>query len=101
MIDEGSKEVTAFSTPDGLYQWKVLPLGMKTSGAVFQRLMHNVFRGLQPNIVVVYIDNVTVFSKTMKKHLKDLNLVLEQIHKANLKVNYYKYHIAQSSVTVL
>ena len=34
-----SKEITAFTSPKGLFQWKVLPMGMKTSGAVFQRLM--------------------------------------------------------------
>lgn len=101
IIDEKSKEVTAFSTPDGLYQWKVLPLGMKTSGAVFQRLMDNVFRGLQPNIVVVYIDDVTVFLKNMKQHVKDLDLVFERIHQANLKVSYSKCSIAQSKVKVL
>ena len=35
LIDQESREVTAFSTPEGLYQWRVLPLGMKTSGLVF------------------------------------------------------------------
>ena len=35
-LDTGSREYTAFTTPMGLYQWKVLPMGMKTSGAVFQ-----------------------------------------------------------------
>ena len=72
LIDHKSREVTAFSTPDGLYQWKVLPLGMKTSGAVFQRVMDQIFARMQPNQVVVYIDNVSVFSATMAQHLIDL-----------------------------
>ena len=41
-LNTGSKEFTAFTTPMGLYQWKVLPMGMKTSRAVFQQLMDSV-----------------------------------------------------------
>ena len=54
-LDEESKEITAFTSPKGLYQWKVLPMGMKTSGAVFQRLMDNMLGDLQPRCAVVYI----------------------------------------------
>lgn len=53
LIYEESCEVTAFSTPKGLFQWKVLPLWIKTLGAVFQRLMDTIFEGLQPSKVVV------------------------------------------------
>ena len=56
-----SKEITAFSTPRGLFQWKVLPMGMKTLGAVFQRLVDSIVGELQPRCVVVYIDNITFF----------------------------------------
>lgn len=101
LIDLNSRDVTVFSTPDGLFQWKVLPMGMKTSGAVFQRVMDCVFRGLQPNCVVVYIDDVTIFRRDMKQHLKNLDAVFERIQKANLKVSYDKCKIAQSSVLVL
>ena len=41
-LDVGSQEYTAFTTPMVLYQWKVLPISMKTSGAVFQPLMDSV-----------------------------------------------------------
>ena len=44
-LDEKSKEITAFTTPEGLFQWLVLPMGMKTAGAVFQHLMDKVFWG--------------------------------------------------------
>lgn len=101
MISKESREVTAFSTPDGLFQWKVLPLGMKTSGAVFQRVMDQVFDGLQPKIVVVYIDDVTVFSPTLEQHLKDLEQVFERIHQAGLKVSYAKCKLAQEEILVL
>ena len=72
-----SKEITAFTSPKGLFQWKVLPMGMKTSGAVFQRLMDWMLGGLQPRCAVVYIDNITIFSPLLKQHLQDLREVFK------------------------
>lgn len=52
-LAEESKKVTAFTSPKGLSQWKVLPMGMKTSGAEFQRLMNWMLGNLQPRCAVV------------------------------------------------
>ena len=89
-LDISSREYTAFTTPMGLYQWKVLPMGMKTSGAVFQRLMDSVLGDLQPKIGVVYIDDITIFSPTLEQHYEDVNCVLKRLDVANLKVNVNK-----------
>lgn len=48
LLHPDSKPVTAFLAPDRLFQLKVLPLGMKTTGAVFQRVMDQILQGLQP-----------------------------------------------------
>ena len=77
-------------TPMGLYQWKVLPMGMKTSGAFFQRLMDSVLGDLQPKIAVVYIDDITIFSPTLEQHHEDVHRVLERLNIANLKANVNK-----------
>ena len=69
----------------GLNQCKVLPMGMKTSGAVFQQLMDSVLGDLQLKIEVVYIDDITVLSPTIEQYLANLNLVLERLDIANLK----------------
>ena len=74
---------------------------MKTSGAVFQQVMDQIFVGMQPNSVDVYIDDVTVFSATMVQHLLDLEEVFRQIHQAVLKISYAKCKIAQQEVKVL
>lgn len=63
---------------------------MKTSGAVFQRLMDNIFEGLQPSKVIMYIDDIPLFSLTMEQHLIDMNLVFERLAKANLKASSTK-----------
>ena len=75
-LDTGSREYTAFTTPMGLYQQKVFPKDMKTSGAVFQQLMDSVLGDLQPKIAVVYIDDITIFSPKLELYLVDENLNL-------------------------
>ena len=100
-LDVSSCEYTAFTTLMGLYQWKVLPMGMKTSGAVFQRLMDSVLGELQPKIAIVYIDDITIFSPMLEQHYGDVDCVLERLDVANLKVNVNKCAFAREEVVVL
>ena len=60
-LAESSKEITAFSSPKGLFQWKVLPMSMKTSGAVLQHLMDIILGNLQPRCAVVYLLTTSLF----------------------------------------
>ena len=100
-LEISSCEYTAFTTPLGLYQWKVLPMGMKTSGAISQHLMDTVLGDLQPKIAVVYIDNITIFSPTLEQHYEDVNRVLERLSVAKIKVNVNKCAFACEEVVVL
>ena len=85
----------------GLYQWKVLPMVMKTSGAVFQRLMDSALGDLQLKIAVVYTDNITIFFPTLEQHHEDVDCVLERLNIANLNVNFYKCAFACDKIVVL
>ena len=76
-------------------------MGMKTSGANFQRLLDSVLGDLQPKIAVVYIDDITIFSPTLEQHYEDVNHVLERLDVANLKVNVNKCAFACEEVVVL
>ena len=78
-----------------------LAQGMKTSGAIFQRMMDSVLGDLQPKITKVYIDNITIFSPTLEQHYKDVNCVLERLDVANLKVNVNKCAFACEELVVL
>ena len=100
-LAEESKEITAFSSPKGLFQWKVLPMGMKTSGAVFQRLMDQMLGDLQPRCAVVYINDITIFSPLMDQHLVDLGEVFKRLDSVNLKINLDKCNFVKSEVKVL
>ena len=75
--------------------------GDENIGAVFQRLMDQILGPLQPQCAVVYIDHITIFSKTMEQHLEDVGKVLERLTKANLKLNVDKCLFAQNEVQVL
>ena len=87
-LAEVYKKITAFTSPQGLYQWKVLSMGMKTSRAVFKRLMDQMIGNSQPRCAVMYINNITSYSPTMKQPLVDLEDVFKRIQEAKLKLNF-------------
>ncbi len=74
-----SKEYTALTTYEGLYQFNVLPFGLCNAPSTFQRLMECVLRGLNWQICLIYIDDIIIFSKTFEEHLQHLNLVFARI----------------------
>ena len=82
-LAEVFKEITAFTSFQGLYQWKVLLMVTKTSGSMFQRLMDWMLGNLQPRCAVVFIDDIIIFSSTMKQHLVDLENVFKRIQEVN------------------
>ena len=67
-LTDRAKEVSAFATPNGLYQYKVMPFGMKNSPATFQRLVNNIICGLDG--CDAYIDDVIIYSDSWSDHLQ-------------------------------
>lgn len=81
---EDSKEKTAFSTPDGHYQFKVVPFGLKNAPTDFNRIVRIVIGYC--DYVKTYFDDFTVHSNTFENHVVHVRKVLEKIRKANLKL---------------
>ena len=100
-----SREKTAFITHQGLYEFKVMPFGLRNAPAVFQRLMQCVLAGLNPpegpDFVSVYLDDVIVFSRTLDDHLHHLSLVIDRLAKAGLKLKPSKCHFICQKVQYL
>jgi hypothetical protein len=71
-VSKESQPLTAFVTPFGLYQFRVMPFGLNGAPATFQRLMDHVLRGLEESSVA-YIDDVVIFSPTWESHLEDVH----------------------------
>ena len=74
-MTEESKPLTAFSTPQGHYEWNVLPFGLKNAPQIFQRKMDNIFR--EYNFIHVYVDDMLISSKTKEQHLKHLDTFVD------------------------
>jgi hypothetical protein len=99
-IVEEDQHKTAFTGPDGeVYVWTKAPMGLTNSPAAFQRVMAHVLRNIKG--VSVYIDDITIFSKTWKEHLSILIRVFERLKKSGLKVKYAKCVWAAAECRVL
>ena len=71
---------TAFVTQEGQYQWTCLPFELKTSPAIFQRILSNKIRKHKLSAFAVnYIDDILIFSKSFEEHLQHLSQLLEAI----------------------
>eukprot|EP00043_Microstomoeca_roanoka_P019474 m.219569 g.219569 ORF g.219569 m.219569 type:complete len:1192 (-) comp17002_c0_seq5:791-4366(-) len=75
---------TAFTTRYGNYEWMVLPFGLCNAPATFQRLMNDVLREFIDKCVVVYLDDVLVYSSTWTDHRHDLRSVCQKLQQQKL-----------------
>ena len=92
---------TAFTTPFGLFQYTRMPFGLSNCPATFQRLMQNIFRDEMFVILLVYLDDILVFSRTLQEHLTRLETVFEILQKYGLKVQLKKCSFFRREVTYL
>lgn len=75
---------TAFRTPLGLYEYKVLPFGLCNAPATFQRLMDSVLRPYIGKFVIVYLDDILIYSKSPEEHEEHVALVLQALREHQL-----------------
>ena len=100
-VDPQDKPKTAFATPDGLFEFNVMPFGQCNAPATFQRLMNMVLAGLQWTNCLVYLDDVIVMGRTFEEHLHNLAAVFDRLQEANLKLKPQKCTFAKKQVTFL
>ena len=91
---------TAFVTPFGLFEWLVLPQGLRNSPPTFQRTMSNIL-GQFSNFCIVYLDDIVIFSRDFVQHLIHLNKVLSALKASNLILHPKKCEIAKPTIEYL
>lgn len=100
-INDSDKEKTAFSTSQGLYQFRVMPYGLATAPTGFKRLMKNVLRGLQWEECLLYMDDIIVPASTIQESLQRLENVFKRLLEAGLKLKPSNCLFVQKSIKFL
>ncbi|GBG77802.1 hypothetical protein CBR_g25733 [Chara braunii] len=91
----------AFRTRYGHYEYIVMPFGLTNAPTSFCRCMNDLFRRWLDRFVVVYLDDILVFSRTLQEHECHLRQVLEKLREANFKINVKKCEWAKTQVLYL
>ncbi|GBG73975.1 hypothetical protein CBR_g17687 [Chara braunii] len=91
----------AFRARYGHHEFIVMPFGLTNAPATFQRRMNDLFRPWLDKFVVVYLDDILVFSKTLQEHQGHERQVLEKLREANFKINAKKCECAKTQVLYL
>jgi hypothetical protein len=93
-----SIEKTAFSTADGHYEYLRMPFGLTTAPATFQKAMNILFSTMLYHNMIVYLDDLLIYSSSWKEHMVHLDSVLAKLESARLKAKLSKCHFALPEV---
>ena len=88
-VNEESRPCTAFTTPNGLFQFRVMPFGLHGAPATFQRMMDSILREF-PTFAAAYLDDVVIHSDSWEDYLMHIRAVLLKLHDAGLTVKTKK-----------
>ncbi|MCP4498998.1 MAG: hypothetical protein GY822_03400, partial [Deltaproteobacteria bacterium] len=100
-IKEEDRHKTAFRTHRGLYEFVRLPMGLKTAGSIFQRLMNDTLHGLLDDGIFCYLDDIAIATDTLAKHLDRLERIFMRFRAAHLKLKPSKCDFLESQLGYL
>ena len=98
-LTQRAREISAFVTPSGLYQYKVMPFGMKNAPATFQRMVNKLVRDIDG--CEGYIDDVIIFSDNWSDHIRQIKCFFQIMREAKLTINLMKSEFGKTTVKYL
>lgn len=98
---EGDEEKTAFKTHHGHYQFRVMPFGLSNAPATFQCVMNSVLQPCLRKFVLVFMDDILIYSPSLPEHVRHLSLVLDLLRQHQLFVKESKCSFAQTQLEYL
>jgi len=100
MLPEGEYK-TAFKTHHGHYQFKVMPFGLTNAPATFQCIMNDVLSPFLRQFVLVFLDDILIYSQSLQEHISHLQQVLEVLRRNQLYLKLSKCTFAQHNLEYL
>ncbi|KAF8753263.1 hypothetical protein RHS01_06867 [Rhizoctonia solani] len=100
-IKEGDEWKTAFKTKYGLFEYLVMPFGLCNAPATFQHFMNDILRDILDVYVIVYLDDILIFSKSREEHVTHVREVLKRLQKHKLYCQLEKCRFFQDQVHYL
>ncbi|KAL0164855.1 hypothetical protein M9458_040608, partial [Cirrhinus mrigala] len=100
-IRAGDEWKTAFSTTSGHYEYRVMPFGLSNSPSCFQAFVNEVFRDLLNRCVIVYIDDILIYSNSYPEHVQHVRKVLKRLISHQLYAKEEKCDFHQSRISFL
>ncbi|GBG75669.1 hypothetical protein CBR_g20296 [Chara braunii] len=92
---------TAFKTRYGHFEWMVMPFGLTNAPTTFQAAMTTEFRHMLDRFVLIYLDDILVYSRSLDEHVEHLRTVLERLRQAKYKANRDKCEFVQQELEYL
>lgn len=100
-VAEQDRSKTAFCTPFGLFEFNRMPFGLCNAPSTFQRLMQRMFGDQQGQSLLLYLDDIIIYSSSVEQHLQRLEMVLDRLQREGLKAKPEKCAFFQQQVLYL